>query len=141
MFELLAVNRDHAKYTFPLHAPFVRSTSIAVLSLNLPSSGDDDPFATVTEPWNSSPSRAGLPAGPLGFTKRATHWAPKPFAVPAGSPDDSEPKNARPWLSQAMTGSRELAVRICARAAYGGVSPGYPGTSELVQLLPESSER
>ena len=47
----------------------------------------------------------------------------------------------RPCLSQAMTGSPDEAVRICASAAYGEVSPGYPGTSELTKLAPPFSER
>ena len=49
--------------------------------------------------------------------------------------------NTRPWRSQAITGSPDEAVRIWASAAYGDVSPGYPGTSELRKLAPPFSER
>src|SRR3954453_8367414 len=125
MFELLDVKRDHAQYTFASQRPPVRSTSIAVLSLNLPDVGDDDPLATVVVPSYFRPSFAVFAAsGPSGLTKRATHWSPNPLAVPAGSPDASAPKNARPWLSQAITGSPAVAVRTCARRAYGDVSSG-----------------
>src|SRR6476469_5788278 len=97
MFELLDVNRDHAKYTYESQRPPVRSTSIAVLSLNFPVSGAEDPFATVTVPSYLRPSFAEFAAsGPSGLTKRATHWSPNAFAVPAGSPEASAPKNARP---------------------------------------------
>ena len=49
--------------------------------------------------------------------------------------------NTRSWPSQAMTGSPEEEVRICASAPYGDVSPGYPGTTELWSVLPPSCER
>src|SRR5258706_10235864 len=124
MFELPDVNRDHAKYTKLSHEPPVRSTSIAVLSLNFPDSGDDEPLATVVVPAYSRPSRAVGPFAPSGLTNRATHWSPKPFAVPAGAPHDSEAKNPRPWVSHATTGAPPPAVRICARAADGDRSPG-----------------
>jgi hypothetical protein len=73
--------------------------------------------------------------------KRATKTSPKVFGVPAGSSELSEPKNARPWLSQAITGSPALAVRACESGAYGDSSSGYPGTSELAKLAPLSVER
>src|SRR5215211_9217340 len=109
----LPVKRDHEKYTLPSQAPPVRSTSIAVLSLNFPSRfGADDPLATIAVPSHSSPSRAEFGAsGPSGLTKRATQTSPNVLSVPAGSSELSEPKNARPWLSHAITGSPELAVR------------------------------
>jgi hypothetical protein len=44
------VKRDQAKYTLPSNGPPVRSASIAVLSLNFPVTGADEPFATVTVP-------------------------------------------------------------------------------------------
>src|SRR3954453_3966816 len=98
---------------------------MAVLSLNLPSRGGaEEPFATVTERLNSRPSRAVGPLVPSGFSKVATHSSPNVLAVPAGSSLDSEPANRRPCLSQASTGSPELAVRIWAREANGDVSPG-----------------
>ena len=65
-----------------------------------------------------------LPLRAAGLSKRATHSSPNVFVVPAGSSELSEPKNARPWLSHAITGSPALAVRICASAAYGEVSSG-----------------
>src|SRR3954454_6242066 len=102
---------------FASQSPPVRSTSIAVLSLNLPEVGDDEPLATVVVPSYFSPSCAGAPPGPPGLTKRATHWSPNAFAVPAGSPDASAPKNARPWLSHAITGSPAVAVRARGRRA------------------------
>jgi hypothetical protein len=62
-FELPPVNRAHAKYTLPSHAPPVRSTSIEVLSWNLPSRfGAADPCATSSERTNSLPS---APVGPF----------------------------------------------------------------------------
>src|SRR4051795_10071519 len=77
---------DHEKYTLPSQALFVRSTSIAVLSLNLPPvPGAEDPRATVTERRNSLPSSRVLPAVPEGLPKVATQTSPKPFFVPAGS--------------------------------------------------------
>src|SRR5215212_467600 len=107
------VKRDQEKYTLPSQAPPVRSTSIEVLSLNLPSKfGADDPRATIVVPSHLRPSLVVLGAsGPSGLTNRATHTSPKVFRVPAGSSELSEPKNARPWLSHAITGSPELAVR------------------------------
>src|SRR5689334_15619435 len=136
------VNRDQAKYTFASQAPPVRSASIEVLSWNFPSRlGADEPFATIVLPRNLLPSWRVLPFSPPGLSNRATHSSPNDFLVWAGSSDDSEPKKTRPWLSQAITGSPELAVRICARAAYGEVSPGYPGTSELTNEPPEFSDR
>jgi hypothetical protein len=71
----------------------------------------------------------------------ATQTSPSVFFDPAGSAELSEPAKSRPWLSQARTGSPELAVRMWARAAYGVPSPGYPGTSELAKLDPEFSDR
>jgi hypothetical protein len=63
-------------------------------------------------------------SAPSGFAYRATHSSPKVLAVPAGSSELSEPKKARPWPSQAITGSPALAVRACDNAAYGDVSSG-----------------
>ena len=40
-----------------------------------------------------------------------------------------------------LTGSPALAVRACDSAAYGDVSSGYPGTSELVHEPPPFCER
>src|SRR3954447_76778 len=142
MLELFVVNRDHAKYTLPSHALAVRSTSIDVLSWNFPSRlGAAAPFATMTLPLNALPSLIVFPFSPAGFSKRATHSSPNVFFVPAGSPDDSDAMNRRPWLSHAITGSPDPAVRTRASAAYGDVSPGYPGTSELWNDAPEFSER
>src|SRR5215468_671724 len=136
------VKRDHAKYTFPSQAPPVRSASSAVLSLNFPRRfGADEPFATMVEPRNLLPSRRVGPFSPIGLSNRATHSSPKVLAVPAGSPELSDPINTRPWPSHATTGSPAPAVRICANAAYGETSPGYPGTRELWKLLPPFSER
>src|SRR4051794_23768208 len=138
----LPVNLDHAKYTLPSHPPPVRSTSIAVLSLNFPfRSGADEPRATISERTNSFPSFAVAPASPCGFRYVATHTSPNVFLLPAGSSELSDPANSRPWLSHASIGSPALAVRMCARAAYGLVSPGYPGTKELVKRAPPLVER
>src|SRR5258706_14462515 len=122
MFELPDVNRDHAKYTKLSHEPPVRSTSIAVLSLNFPDSGDDEPLATVVVPAYSRPSRAVGPFAPSGLTNRATHWSPKPFAVPAGAPGGSEPKNARPWGAPPATGSPAAPGRVLAGGGSGARS-------------------
>src|SRR5215470_407653 len=100
------VNRDHAKYTLPSQAPPVRSASIAVLSLNLPSRfGAEDPFATIVEPRNRLPSDDVGPFSPIGLSNRATHSSPNVLTVPAGSPELSDPINTRPWPSHAITGS------------------------------------
>src|SRR3954452_5235846 len=121
----LPVKRDQAKQTLPSHDPPVRSTSIAVLSLNTPRRfGADEPRFTISLRTNRLPSLTVAPPGPSGLSKTATNTSPNVFFVPAGSSDDSEPMNARPCRSQAMTGSPALAVRICALAAYGEVSPG-----------------
>src|SRR5919201_6931547 len=144
MFEFLAaVNRAHEKYTYPSHGPPVRSASIAVLSWKTPRRpGADEPLATTVVPRNFFPSfEVGRPSGPAVFSKRATQTSPKVFAVPAGSPELSEPMKTRPWLSHAITGSPAPDVRTCASCAYGDGSPGYPGTSELWKLRPQSSER
>src|SRR5215471_8852920 len=136
------VKRDHAKYTFPSQAPFVRSASIAVLSLNFPSRfGAEEPFATTVEPRYRLPSSSVEPFSPFGLSNRATHSSPNVLTVPAGSPELSDPIKSRPCPSHAMTGSPADAVRICANAAYGETSPGYPGTRELWKLLPPFSER
>src|SRR5207253_2965793 len=136
------VKRDHAKYTFPSQAPPVRSASIAVLSLNFPSRfGAEEPFATMVEPKNRLPSRCVGPLSPIALSNRATHSSPNVLAVPAGSPELSDPINTRPCPSHAMTGSPAEDVRMCANAAYGETSPGYPGTRELWKLLPPFSER
>ena len=104
----------------------MRSASIAVLSLNLPSRfGADEPWATTVVPSYSRPSRVvSAASGPPGFSKRATHTSPNVFGVPAGSSELSEPKKARPWSSHAITGSPALAVRACDERAYGEVSSG-----------------
>src|SRR2546421_12243984 len=119
MFETpTPVNRDQATYTLPSQAPPVRSASIAVLSLNFPSRlGADDPLATVTEPRKRLPSLIDVPFSPPGLSNRATHSSPNVLAVPAGSPELSEPMNTRPCASHAITGSPAEAVRICASAA------------------------
>src|SRR4051812_6052524 len=66
---VLPVNRDQGKYTTPSQRPLVRSTSIAVLSLNLPSRlGADEPLATVSVPAYCLPSSRVLPVGPFGLT-------------------------------------------------------------------------
>src|SRR5213596_4200880 len=141
-FEPPPVNRAHAKYTFPSQAPPVRSTSIAVLSWNLPSRfGAAEPVATSSERTNFLPSWLVGPLTPCGFSYVPTQTSPNVFAVPSGSPELSEPANSRPCLSQANTGSPESAVRTCADAAYGELSPGYPGTTELVKLAPPFSDR
>src|SRR5213594_1296092 len=138
----LPVKRDHAKYTLASQAPPVRSASIAVLSLNFPSRfGAEDPFATTVEPRNCLPSASVGPFSPIGLSNRATHSSPNVFLVPAGSSELSDPINTRPWPSHAMTGSPADAVRICANAAYGEASPGYPGTRELLKVAPPFSER
>ena len=73
--------------------------------------GADEPRATIVVPCHSRPSRAVFGAsGPSGLTKRATQASPKVLGVPAGSSELSDPKNTRPWLSHAITGSPELAV-------------------------------
>src|SRR5579859_5960916 len=98
---------------------------MAVLSLNRPKRfGADDPLATTVLPTKCFPSLMVRPVSPPGLSKVATHSSPKVLAVPAGSPEDSEPMNTRPWLSQAMTGSPDDDVRIFASAAYGEASPG-----------------
>src|SRR5919198_5826160 len=104
---LAAVNRAHAKYTFPSQAPPLRSASSAVLSWKTPSRfGADEPLATTVVPRNFFPSFfVGRPSGPAVFSKRATQTSPKDLVVPAGSPELSEPMKRRPWLSQATTGS------------------------------------
>src|SRR3954447_4781514 len=132
MFELLLVKRDHAKYTLPrVSGLFVRSAAIDVLSLKTPcGNGADEPDATTTERLNSLPSFAVAPLTPPGFSYVATHSSPNSFSEPAGSSALSEPANSRPSPSQASTGSPALAVRMCARAAYGVLSPGYPGMSD-----------
>ena len=62
------VNRDHAKYTLPSHDPSVRSASMAVLSLNLPSRfGAEEPRATTTDRTNSLPSFTVGALLPPGF--------------------------------------------------------------------------
>src|SRR3954462_3980647 len=110
-----------------------------VLSLNLPPRfGADEPCPTIVLPRKRFPSSCGLP---VALSNRATQVSPKVFFEPAGSSELSEPMKSRPWLSQAMTGSPAEAVRIFASAAYGDVSPGYPGTSELVNAEPPFSER
>ncbi len=120
----------------------MRSTSIAVLSWNLPSRlGADEPLATISDRTNSLPSSTVAPPGPAGFWYVATQTSPKVFLLPSGSSELSAPAKSRPWRSQARTGSPALAVRMCARAAYGLVSPGYPGTSELAKLAPPFVER
>jgi hypothetical protein len=75
------------------------------------------------------------------LSKVATQTSPNVFFVPAGSSELSEPKNARPCASHAITGSPALAVRACDSAASGDLSPGYPGTSELWKLVPPFVER
>src|SRR3989442_15678701 len=136
------VKRDHAKYTFPSQVPPVRSASMAVLSLNFPSRfGAEDPFATIVEPRNCLPSKRVGPFPPIGLSNRAPHSSPIVLLVPAGSPELSDPINTRPCPSHAMTGSPDEAVRICANAAYGETSPGYPGTRELWKVAPLFSER
>src|SRR5450756_1952957 len=97
---------------------------MAVLSLNLPLTGAEEPLATTTDPTKRLPSLRVLPIRPSGLSKVATQTSPKPFGVPAGSAELSAPMNTRPLRSQAMTGSPAEAVRIFARAAYGDVSPG-----------------
>ena len=72
-------------------------------------------------------------SAPPGFEKRATHTSPNVFAEPAGSSELSEPKNARPWPSQAITGSPALAVRACESAAYGEVSSGIARDERALQ--------
>src|SRR5438067_2271200 len=63
------VNRAHAKYTLLSHAPPVRSTSIAVLSLNFPSRfGADDPVPTSWDRMNFLPSSVVGPFSPAGFS-------------------------------------------------------------------------
>src|SRR3954447_5113225 len=63
------LNRDHEKYTFPSQGPLVRSTSMAVLSLKVPSRfGADEPFSTTTERLNSLPSWFVGPFVPCGFS-------------------------------------------------------------------------
>src|SRR2546422_6488511 len=142
LFALLPLNRDHAKYTVPSQAPPVRSASIEVLSWNTPSKlGAAEPLATIVLPRKRLPSSIVAPFSPAGLSKVATHSSPNVLAVPAGSPELSDPKNTRPWASQAMTGSPALAVRTFASTAYGEVSPGYPGTSELWKLTPPFSDR
>src|SRR5215467_1433676 len=136
------VKRDQAKYTFPSQAPPVRSASMAVLSLNFPSRfGADEPLATIVDPRNRLPSESVGPFSPVGLSNRATHSSPNVFLVPAGSSELSAPIKTRPCPSQAITGSPAEAVRICANAAYGEVSPGYPGTRELWKAAPPFSER
>ena len=66
----------------------------------------------------------GVDRAPAEFTNVATHTSPKVFGVPAGSSELSAPMNARPSLSHAITGSPADAVRTCASAAFGEVSPG-----------------
>src|SRR5215212_3500886 len=81
----LPVYCDHAKYTSPSQGEDERSTSMAVLSLNLPPvPGADEPLATITERLNSLPSSAGSPSVPSGFAYVATQTSPKPLTVPAG---------------------------------------------------------
>ena len=136
------MKREYAKYTLPSQLDPLRSASIAVLSLNFPRRfGAELPLATTSEYRNRLPSLAVAPVGPPGLSNRATQTSPKVFFVPAGSSELSDPKYALPWLSQAMTGSPELAVRMWASAAYGEVSSGYPGTSELRNVAPPSCER
>src|SRR5215831_9740977 len=136
------VKRDHAKYKFPSQLPPVRSASMAVLSLNFPSRfGAAEPFATIVDPRNLLPSKRVGPFSPIGLSNRATHSSPNVLAVPAESPELSDPINSRPCPSHAITGSPAPAVRTCANAAYGETSPGYPGTRELWKLLPLFSER
>ena len=119
------MKREYAKYTLPSQLEPLRSASIAVLSLNLPRRlGAELPLAMTSDPTKRLPSLIEGPPSPAGLSKVATHTSPNVFFVPAGSSELSEPKNARPWLSQAITGSPELAVRMCASAAYGEVSPG-----------------
>src|SRR5918996_2608838 len=119
------LKRDHAKYTLPSQVPPVRSTSMAVLSWKTPSRfGAEDPRATITDRRKRSPSLLVSPDGPSGLSNVATQTSPKVFAVPAGSPELSDPMKTRPWLSQAITGSPDDAVRIRARSAYGDGSPG-----------------
>src|SRR5438552_3906629 len=61
---LLPVKRDQEKYTLPSQGPPVRSASIDVLSLNLPSRfGAEEPFATIVEPTKRLPSSCGFPVG------------------------------------------------------------------------------
>src|SRR5438093_8409341 len=142
LFPWLPVNRDHAKYTTPSHDVPVRSAWIAVLSLNFPrGKGADEPRATIVDPTKRLPSSSVLPFSPPGLSYVATHSSPKPFFDPAGSSEDSAPANRRPWESHVATGSPALAVRTFASAAYGEVSPGYPGISELRKLSPPFSER
>src|SRR5215472_8028796 len=112
------VKRDHEKYTLPSQVPSVRSASIAVLSLNFPSRfGADEPVATIVDPRNRLPSSCVGPFSPFGLSNRATHSSPNVFLVPDGSPELSDPINTRPWLSHAMTGSPDEAVRIWASGA------------------------
>src|SRR6266545_307875 len=128
--------------TVPSQAPPVRSTSIAVLSWNLPSRfGAAEPLATVTVRTKCLPSPRVAPPTPPGLSKVATQTSPKVLSVPARSPELSDPANSRPCPSQASTGSPAPAVRTSALAAYGDVSPGYPGTRELVNEAPVFSDR
>jgi len=95
----------------------------------------------MTLRWNSLPSLIVAPAVPCGLTKVATQTSPNVFLVPAGSSEASAPAKSRPSASQARTGSPAVAVRICARAAYGDRSSGYPGTRELANEAPPFCER
>src|SRR6266702_86442 len=134
------VNRDQEKYTLSWHEDVVRSASMAVLSLNFPLK-DAEPLATVSVPWYSSPSFCGSPSGPSGLTYRATHESPFSLNGCSGSPELSDPMKTRPSPSHAITGSPASNVRMWARGAYGEVSSGYPGMSELTKLCPPSSDR
>src|ERR1700675_4456780 len=114
----LPVKREYAKYTLASQLDPLRSASMAVLSLNLPRRfGAELPLATSSDPTKGFPSLIVAPVWPPGLSKVATHTSPKVFFVPAGSSELSDPKKARPWLSHAITGSPELAVRMCASAA------------------------
>src|SRR3954467_10039342 len=98
---------------------------MAVLSVKTPSRvGAGEPAFPTTERRNSLPSSTVAPVRPPGFSYVATQTSPKVFFVPAGAPELAAPANSRPSASHARTGSPALAVRTCARAAYGEVSPG-----------------